>query len=435
MANLKNKLSQNDTAWEILFDRHSILDNVQKKGFFEISANLIKTVREPRLMTKFDNQSNLPKIFSKNHLSILPITRGSYIIGAFETFHNFNTAADSVPIIPLDFPRPLESLNYHDISSEATAINCAYVSTILSHFSCEENLLPTVSGRMSSSIFNFNIREKRSATALNIQVNNSQLEIDGGYEGDNSLILIEAKNYISDDFLIRQLYYPYRLWQSKIRKRVRPVFLTYTNGIFDLREYQFSSINDYNSLVLIDHKRYTIQDSSITFNMELLQKILISEILNYPEPPGIPFPQANSFPRVINLCELIHERGSLSKEDITMNYDFDSRQSDYYANAACYLGLISRHEDMKYYLTLLGTQVFNQSLGLRQIEFAKLILRGTVFKQVLQEWLKTGYQPDTARIVEIIKNSINSIGSDDTFKRRASTVRSWTKWIIDELEA
>ena len=65
MANLKNKLSQNDTAWEILFDRHSILDSVQKKGFFEISANLIKTVREPRLMTKFDNQSNLPVVFKK----------------------------------------------------------------------------------------------------------------------------------------------------------------------------------------------------------------------------------------------------------------------------------------------------------------------------------------------------------------------------------
>lgn len=42
---------------------------------------------------------------------------------------------------------------------------------------------------------------------------------------------------------------------------------------------------------------------------------------------------------------------------------------------------------------------------------------------------------DTARIVEIIKNSINSIGSDGTFKRSASTIRSWTKWIIDELEA
>ena len=83
---------------------------------------------------------------------------------------------------------------------------------------------------------------------------NSQIEIDGGYEGDSSLNLIEAKNYISDDFLIRQLYYPYRLWSNKIGKRVRPIFLTYSNGIFHLREYEFVTPELYNSIRLIQHK-------------------------------------------------------------------------------------------------------------------------------------------------------------------------------------
>ena len=43
----------------------------------------------------------------------------------------------------------------------------------------------------------------------NIKVNNSQIEIDGGYEGAESLTIIEAKNNIADDFIVRQLYYPY----------------------------------------------------------------------------------------------------------------------------------------------------------------------------------------------------------------------------------
>ena len=67
---------------------------------------------------------------------------------------------------------------------------------------------------------------------VSVKVANSQVEIDGGYEGLN--ITYRSKNSISDDFLIRQLYYPYRLWQSKIDKNVKPIFMIYSNGIFNL---------------------------------------------------------------------------------------------------------------------------------------------------------------------------------------------------------
>lgn len=66
-------------------------------------------------------------------------------------------------------------------------------------FTDEENLLPTVSGRMGSSVFDFMIDAEHNAFN-NKGVENSQIEIDGGFEGDKSLSLIEAKNYISDDF-------------------------------------------------------------------------------------------------------------------------------------------------------------------------------------------------------------------------------------------
>ena len=52
----------------------------------------------------------------------------------------------------------------------------------------DEEIKPTVSGRMSSSSFDFNIKTLKSN--LNIVVNNSQIEIEGGYEGVNSLSLI-----------------------------------------------------------------------------------------------------------------------------------------------------------------------------------------------------------------------------------------------------
>ena len=292
--------SKNDIAWQELFEKHNILENVSNLGHINLSSTDINVFREARLMTKFDHRSQLPKLFSDNNLSILPTSRGGYIIGTFDTFFDFNT--DEVEIERIEFPSLLESLNHKEITSEATAINCAYVTNILQNFTGEKSLLPTVSGRMSSSSFDFKINDSKGL--FSVSVGNSQVEIDGGYEGDYSLNLIEAKNYISDDFLVRQLYYPFKLWSNKITKQVRPIFLTYTNGIFHLREYVFENPEHYNSLKLIKQKKYAIQDS--TFNIETIQEVLDKvEIVKEPE---IPFPQADSFERIINLCELLKEK-------------------------------------------------------------------------------------------------------------------------------
>lgn len=59
------------------------------------------------------------------------------------------------------------------------------------------------------------------------------------------------------------------------------------------------------------------------------------------EEPRIPFPQANSFPRVVDLLGLLVNE-ELTPEQITSVYDFDERQTDYYTNAAIYLGLIKK---------------------------------------------------------------------------------------------
>lgn len=422
--------SKNDVAWESLFTKYNILSEVKTKGLYKISAKSINEFREARLMTKFDHSSNLPTIFAENNLSILPITRGSYLIGCFETFHDFNESDTSIQQVM--FPTNLESINVGDISSEATAINCAYVSEILHRFSDEEALVPTVSGRMSSSQFDFYVNNKVLAQPSFISVNNSQIEIDGGYEGHNSLILIEAKNYISDDFLIRQLYYPFRLWQNKLSKTVRPIFLTYTNGIFDLREYKFNAIDNYNSLELIAHQKYTIQTQYI--NLELLQNI-VKTTPQVTEPRDIPFPQADSFARIINLCELIHDEGCLSKDTITTNYDFDKRQTDYYVNAARYLALVYQGDDSNFYLTSLGLNLFKLSLNQRQIELIKLIVQHTVFNKILQSIFSRGRSLSRNEVIEIMKQSnLTNIVSESTYSRRASTVMAWINWILNQLE-
>jgi len=425
--------SKNDKAWEQIFDKHKILERISSEGHLEISASKINEFREARLMTKFDHKSQLPKLFTDNNLSILPISRGGYVIGTFETFCDFN--ADDIEVSPIEFPTFLESLDYRDITSEATAINCAFVSKILHNFTEEENLLPTVSGRMSSLSFSFGINSSKGI--FNVNVGNSQIEIDGGYEGDISLSLIEAKNYISDDFLVRQLYYPYKLWSGKIQKKVRPIFLTYSNGVFHLREYTFTNQNHYNSLILVKHRKYVVQEGS--FNIELLSQII--DTTKTIKEPEIPFPQADSFERVINLCELLKQRDFIAKEEITQNYDFDARQTDYYANAGKYLGLVDTGRDsftgqIGCYLTTKGNQVFSLNLIDRQKEFVKLIISHSAFKHSLKLHLDNGEMPPKESIVEIMKRSkLYNVGSESTYYRRASTIVGWINWIINQIEA
>lgn len=210
---------QTDTAWEKLFEKYDILRRVEEHGSFDISAKMIKEVREPRLMAKFDHSINLPKIFSDNALAILPITRGDYVIAHFKAYHEFEVL--DMPIERASLPTYIQSLDPAKITSEAIALNCAVAAGIIADFLQDEGIVSTVSGRMGSGSFSFNIANSVTNTPFVIKVANSQIEIDAAYEGVEGLTLIEAKLDLSDDFLIRQLYYPFRVWQNRINKPIR----------------------------------------------------------------------------------------------------------------------------------------------------------------------------------------------------------------------
>ena len=420
-------MNKNDVAWEKIFDKYDILNEIEKNGKFEISAKDINKFREARLMTKFDHKANLPKIFADNKLSILPISRGSYVISKFEAYSKFENINQE--IVKARFPDYITSIDYDNITSEATAINCAYVSGIIYDFVQDEQLVPTVSGRMSSNNFSFNIKNNLLEKDMLVEVENSQIEIDGGYEGINSLCLIEAKNALSDDFIIRQLYYPYRLWQNKIDKIVRPIFLVYSNGIYNLYEYEFEDINNYNSLKLIKQKNYIIEN----VNIEISDIIEVLNETNEIDEPEISFPQADNFGRVINLCELLFQN-EMTKDEITMNYDFDSRQTNYYTDAGRYLGLIDkkRGEDgVRFFLTKRGKNLFKLKYRDRQLKYVEYILQHRPFRQAFNECLQNSEMPNKNRVVEIMEESaIYNVQAKSTYERRASTITGWINWII-----
>lgn len=424
--------SQNDVAWELLFDRYDILSQIDRNDQFVISAAQIKEYREPRLMAKFDHAINLPQIFAENKLAILPISRGDYIISHFKAYQPFEAGDGSVTRANL--PSYLQSLNPDEIPSETIAINCAFASGILADFLEEDELFSTVAGRMGSGRFSFDIDRSGTRAKSHIEVNNSQIEIDAAFEGIESLSLLEAKRDISEDFLIRQLYYPYRVWRARVSKRIRPIFLVYSNGIFNLYEYDFEDPNLYNSLVLIRQKNYSIEDTQIEMS-DLLDVMRRSHLEQEPE---ISFPQADNFERVINLCEILLTQG-LSREQVTEEYAFDIRQTNYYTDAGRYLGLIDKsygasHKPV-YALSEKAKRIMSLHYRQRQLALCGCILQHKAFYDTFRLCAERGVMPEKGEIVRIMRQAdLYHVGSESTFERRASTISGWINWMLDLIQ-
>jgi len=437
--------TKNDIAWKQLFEKYNIKEEIDKTGYYIISSSQINEFRQARLMTKFDNKKTLPKLFKDNNLAILPISGTNYIIGNFQLYKNIPSI--DTPIYFMEFPSQIESIDCNKINSETIALNCAYISKIIDNFLNEENkrigVLPTVAGKMSSGQFEFKVDSSIDTGFYTIPVDRTGIEIDAGYETDESLVLIEAKNVIADDFLVRQLYYPYRLWKEKVNKKVRTIFMQYHNGIFSLYEYKFKEPDKYNSLELIKSKKYSIvspEEMKIT-EQDILNIIKNIKIVDEPE---VPFPQANSFDRVISLLEMLNTDTIRSKEEITEEFEFDPRQTDYYFNAGKYLGFLEetkivvdengkKEEKTAITLTSRGKSLFNISHKNRQLEYVKAILEHQVFYETFNEYKKNNITKE--KLIQLMKDAdLYNLKSDVTIERRASTIQRWIEWITNLYE-
>ena len=425
----KQKKTVNDINWEKIFQKYDVLDHITSNGEFRILAKQIKEFREPRLMAKADNHESLPNIFKDNKLGILPISRSEYLISSFNLYNEIQKINSEIKQVI--FPSYIQSLDAKSLTSETMAINVAMAAGVFEDFLSEEGLVPTVSGRMSTGAFSFTIKSNNGVFSHHISVNNSQIEIDAAFEGFDSLTLVEAKLYTAPDFLIRQLYYPFRTWVNRLRKKVRTIFVVFSNGIFNLYEYHFTDPSDYNSISLIKSMRYSIDDTRITIED-------IEKIANELEPvnePRVPFPQADRFDRVIDLCtNLFNQDKSLEK--ISWEYGFDIRQAHYYSNAATYLGLVEKNTDTGsalFSLTKSGKRIFSLNYKDRQLALCNRILEHKVFIEVYRLTLQK--TPTIQEIVSIMKsNYIFNVRREETYMRRAQTIRSWINWIFSLVE-
>ncbi len=418
-------------AWEELFRRHRILEEVDRRGVCEISSKEINELHEARLMTKFDHEVQLPPAFKRNQLTIQPNTRGTYLIGRFDSYKKVRDDA-SVPVEGLPFPRRIETIDPSNLYSESALLMCAYNTGIISSLLRREAAL-TVFGRLSAGNFDYSIRNRQTGELHEIRVEGAQVEIDAGFESDDAFAIVEAKNEAVTDFHVRQLYYPYRAWRARTGKRIIPIFLSYSHAdsVFSFHVFRFSEPQLYNSIELIEQRKFRIVPSDI--GEDDLDSAL-ARVRVGPEPEGIPFPQADSFARVIDLLTQLRGAGGVLTQDyITSNYAFDMRQTRYYTDAASYLGLVARRgrgQGTAYALTALGDDIMSRSPRERNLALVERVLARTVFRQAVELYLEQGQRPASEHVRALIRAAELGL-SESTVKRRTTTVLAWADWIVN----
>lgn len=420
----------NDEAWSRFFSKTGVLAEIAEKGLAYVSADELKIhgQREPRLMAKLDTLSERPQPFKQHDLNILPVQNGLYVVYKDPQnglYYKFDSEVDDTQPEKFISTIDLESFDSFrkGTSSESQVIDFAYLSSLFQHFCNCSTMHLTIRGRSYTGSFCFDLPAGR------INVSNVQIEIDSGYESADSIILIEAKIGRRSDFNVRQLVYPFMEWSHRSKKQIRPIFLTYSNGEYLLTEFAVGG--NFGDVRIISNKAFVINDNpkaSIDLDSMLCN--------SYPhdEPEGIPFPQADDMNKIVDLVRLL-ESGTANKRMIADFFEFDERQSDYYANAAAYLGLAQRNKAAGgFELTRLGRDFLLLSSRSQRTRaligrmLASPSLRGCVLL------LKDNYF-DFERVSlnaiqsVLVANARVSPGAD-TLARRARTVRMWLAWLL-----
>lgn len=250
------------SSWKKIFTDHKVLEHDFSRTPFLISAKQIKEScqkfkttgeKEVRILCKQDTRDSRPQIFIDNNLFILPVKNG---------FYNIIRGEGYVDIAPIEEPATIytSKLDFHLDSSEAgdsemQHLDFAYAASLIRTFMNDPSLVLTIRGRKYTPVFDFHVNQQ------NIKVVSVQTEVDAGYEGKEQIVLVEAKPSGSTNTIIRQLYYPFRQWQSYTKKKVSTLFFEMNKELntYSIWQFEFKDVMNYNSITLARSQQFTIK--------------------------------------------------------------------------------------------------------------------------------------------------------------------------------
>ena len=248
--------------WEVIVKKTGISKHNFATGPFYVTHAEIKKItstinapnnrKEIRILGYQATREQRPQYFIDNNLFLLPASNKGWVVIKGEGYIDIpeiNTAPVEVKS-KLDFE--IESFSVG--ISEMQYLDFAFVHGITQQFLEDESIELTVRGRKRTPHFNYFVN------GVEVKCEGVQTEVDAGYEGVNSLTLVEAKNSKIKNEIIRQLYFPYRKWLMDIKKPIRNVFFQFEEDSKTLSfwEYGFKDYLTYDSIYLIKSEKYQI---------------------------------------------------------------------------------------------------------------------------------------------------------------------------------
>ncbi|MDP2103717.1 MAG: hypothetical protein Q8K26_02250 [Candidatus Gracilibacteria bacterium] len=407
-------MSTHHDHWEEIFTKLDVLKHINTSGYFDLTAKDIKrlTGQEARLMSKVDFEKSLPTIMRDNKLSILAINNGVYRIARTNPFISVPKIKNKEVLIRM--PAGYITLDPFDINSESGALDIAHVSGILKQVFAEDIEL-TIRGRLRKGA-NFVF----SLDNVSYPINGVQIEVDGGYEGITSVNLIEAKIGSLNTISIRQLLYPELAWKRTLteRKKIRSFLFIYEEPFFRFIPF------------VVDRGSYTLDiDKEKVFKFIGGQDYDIMKIPVSDSPDmdfSAPFPQADSFDKILIMLRKIEAFGGIIKKDDLgeemIDYNLSPRQIDYYSNCLKLFKFIKIDFGMVS-ITSKGRDILKLKTKEQAFELAKILFSEEIFYTSLHKGIdfvddklfsKYGKRKED---ISLITNA-----------RRKQTLRKWIAW-------
>lgn len=249
----------NSESWKKIFDDYEILEHNFDIEPFKLTGEQIKiacqnfkktTAKEVRVLCKQDSRNDRPQVFIENDLFLLPTKNGEYIIVKGEGYIDIPEINTEPKIYNSKLNFTLETSKIGN--SEMQHLDFAYASSLIRTIMNDDSLVLTIRGRKYTPSFSFHVNNHL------VDVKSVQTEVDAGFEGRDKIVLIEAKNSKTTNTIIRQLFYPYKQWKTYTNKEVYLLFFEKRMQYYNIWQYTFKDDNDYNSILLLDSKRFKI---------------------------------------------------------------------------------------------------------------------------------------------------------------------------------
>ena len=248
--------------WEVIVNKTGLSKHNFSTGPFYVTHAEIKKIvstinapnnrKEIRILGYQATREQRPQYFIDNNLFLMPASNQEWVVIQGEGYIDIPEIISEPITVKSKLDFEIESFNVG--ISEMQYLDFAFVHGITQQFLDDESIELTVRGRKRTPHFNYFVND------VEVKCEGVQTEVDAGYEGKDSLTLVEAKSSKIKNEIIRQLYFPYRKWLMDINKPVRNVFFQFEEDSKTLSfwEYGFEDYLKYDSIYLIKSEKYQL---------------------------------------------------------------------------------------------------------------------------------------------------------------------------------